>query len=506
MKRSVILSHLMVLALGGAVAWILLPHRTGTATATNAAATLAKRKTTTADELLDRLTEKTRKESAAARNAYFSARIKSYTEAFEKLPDIGGKCQELFSQIKALGFLDETWFDHSSDQQLDTFHQLTAAVHVWLKKDPAAAIAALYSGDPVTAKFMRDSDAINGFAEVARTCGVSSYLEMLAGLDPRQTRGAYSVLCNVISKNGSLDDLRYFRQVAQQRGVPISDDGIIYSSASSAWPLEKRDELISSIPKEHQSNAIGNIIDGMPIQDGANWLQDLMEKGTLDEAQILSFRGKLEAKLYDNRDTTPFNEKVAILKIFPGCEDFDEARAAQYLAAQTVSSEVTHADEDYLYLCQKGEISAEDIMQQLLAKSANLGIARERLREELFTELIQVDLEQAESLLAGKSEKEQQALKLKALENDFSCINPEYFYQVISSLPDPKDPDAEKSMARLWKMNAGENLNLYGDTYLDWATTLPNATQRRMALEAVKKAARHDPLIKQKASALLEAN
>lgn len=247
----------------------------------------------------------------------------------------------------------------------------------------------------------------------------------------------------------------------------------------SYWPMEKAERLMEVAKAEASPHLVADFALAKG-NDGALWLQNLLESGRLDPADKDAIANGYDyASLVSRSPGLDFDTRLEVLARFN--PDKTSEQLAAELAGNDVSA-VLKKGRDLRYAFRSGELTAEQVHAAVAAELPMLSAkAADALRDQVFMELAEENGSRALALLDQLPEERKWEVAMKSTGKMFRDVNPQQFYDYLQNIPADAGAESLNQRALAWANLGRSNHARLGANYLDWVRALPEGLDKDLA-------------------------
>ncbi len=498
--------YLSAVAIGIGAALLLKSQSSSADGASAFQQTTKRERTTTAlsgEQLLEAVADGVKKEDAEKNSPDDSHRL--FKELLNQLPPTAhpqATYVELLDRLEKAELIRLETLD--SGEAFKHLAELGVRFQQWFQVDPKAAMAFLGTGRQLASTMA--SYYVGIIAQEAYAAqGLRKSMDWIQEISPNFRWFTYSTILADVGKRGSIEDLQWLKE---NYGKITSDRNFarLGDQLGQAWPLERRDELIGVVDGQFAAEAILGIAGRMEGKEGLDWVKSHLESGQLSPELIKQLSYYFDYSGLGKKKDLSLEDKVSLVQLLKK----ERGTPIRQIESGLISEELgrfMRSNGDWLTSFRHGLVSADEVLKAALAASSDLGESKDQLRDQLFAHLAEDNATAAMSLLSGLPETEKTKVMVNAVENTFRQVNPDDFYQFISTIPYQNDVPTESKLRNAWKGRTVENLERFGENYFAWVQALPKGQHKTWALESLRDVSNNQyPWINREVKLLLEPN
>lgn len=482
------LSYVLMAVIGGTAGWIA-QHRDAPAPAPVAGRVAAKVAALDGSELLDAFVEKINSDQAVPKVDGGDPVILRFEELRGTLPvssDPAADFQKRLSEFAARRGSEEPLLTPGA--RIDELATLGVLLSQWIDLDAKAAFASMASGYATAG----DSRIVtNVFADKLMTMflekrGLAALADALS--DSRNLVGpTQPAILEYLGKRGSLQDLELLKEKAP---AYLSSDQA-GTMLGREWPVERREELLAALDPKSAAAAIGGIMGRMPGISGGEWvLENLKNGGFSDDLRQAMAEGEL-GKYFNRFKGVTLQQRLDIMGELGTLQKIGADRAKNEMIFNSLRTAFynSNSDDDILYGLRHGVMTAGEVAGLVAKNTPDPGAHRGEYNSQMFRTLAEENLPAAMEVLSGMSPADQELQKAYAARWWFREVNPNEFYKLTEELNASGNESVKSMMQDAWNDKANSNLSRFGPAYLEWIKTLPDGTNKTLALRSVQNVA-----------------
>ena len=301
-----------------------------------------------------------------------------------------------------------------------------------------------------------------------------------------------------VGRTGSVEDFLYLKQTQPDW---FKDDQYI-DWIGQEWPFEERDAFISLLPDENKAQAILNTARLHAESGSLDWVLSLLNDETIPE----TVKESLKKRSWDmfnviSGSDRSIAERATLLNEFGHFDGMSVPATRAQIVFQDLRSFL--AEGDVLYAVRHGQMTGQDVYEDVMGANPRMAAQAKQVRSQVFRFVAENNIEEALTLYDDPNTQDVQ--RSHAAHWWFSNANPNQFYELVANL-DPGNPNVSRGLNEGWSRQATQNLNRFGDTYLQWVNELPAGPNRDLALEKIAENGRKEfPAIAKAAQTILDS-
>ncbi len=489
-------SHGIALAVGAAVAAFSLPGQRAPVDANGGRPAAADRTSShpaaSGSELLDavaRAVPPSRAEQNDRMNLHelASSRFDELRTDLPATADPAGTFYELLESMEKSGEL--AGGELLTPEQAEALALLGVRYAQWFEADPLAALEAVAGSTSPNVQLTNAMYVDRITKGLLERQGLRHAMEWLPKVNPSWI--GYQHVARDIGSRGEMDDWRWL----MSEHADLANDRYFEAATDSLghhWPLESRDELVRELEGPMKVRALYGLASRMEGTAGVEWLRSWIDSGDLSRQEIAEIADSHMATRLAAQAGGSLEEQLEILReLGVGGGQVDHSRMVRMLGGAVEQSlTASTSGNAWLHAFRHGHIPADEVYENVLAVVPDPGPEELEFRSHVFRHLAEEDVDRAGALLEDMPKQEADLHKAYAARWAFFNVDPERYYDLVSSIPTDGNPELTEHLREAWKGESAGNLERFGDAYAEWVLALPAGPHRKWALEGLGEASR----------------